>query len=199
MWPGAAPLHAATNGAFAVVLLGDAARGNGYADVWDVAKAKKVATFKYARGDFRCGEVAMLGDTIYIDASACEGPAGRGTLFSVKGRKIANVGGKEFGTFGNVFSQIDATTWAFLEENGNKVAVENVATGKLLKTIDVTELWRPDDTAAKDAFGNPGESALVRLGSGKLAVVGGTPSNGSIAVLDVGTGEVKIVRAPLCK
>ena len=41
MWPGAAPLHAATNGSVAAVMLGDAEAGKGYVDVYDVAKTKK--------------------------------------------------------------------------------------------------------------------------------------------------------------
>jgi hypothetical protein len=222
IWPGAAPIHAATNGAFAVLLLGDAERGDGYAEVWDVTKAKKTATFRYARGDFKCGDVAMLGDTIYIGASTCSSPSARGALFTLAGRRIANVGPKDFGTFGSAMTQVDATTWAFLEENGDTIAVQDVAKGKLLKTIDVTALWQTgsDAVASSDAgsaapgsaaagsdaradaaagaIGNPGESAIVKLSADKLAVIGGTPANGSVAVIDVGSGEVKIVRAPLC-
>ena len=91
---GVAPLHATTNsaGTIAVVLLGDAAAGKGYAEVWDVALAKRMASFKYARGEFRCGEVAMTGNSIYLSASTCGAPGARGALYSVKGKKIANVG-----------------------------------------------------------------------------------------------------------
>ena len=38
--------------------------------------------------------------------------------------------------------------------------------GKVLKTIDVSPLWRTD-AKAKDAIGNPGESAIVCGGRGK--------------------------------
>jgi hypothetical protein len=194
IWPGAAPLHAATNGFIAVVLLGDAEAGRGYADVYDVAKMKKLATFRYARGDYKCGEVAMLGDSIYVGASTCQAPSGRAALYSAKGRKIANVGGKDFGSYGNSFTQIDATTWAFLEENGDKIAVQDVVRGKVTKTIAVDALFK--DAGA--AMGNPGESAIVRLGAGKLGVIAGTPANGSVAIVDVATGDVRVVRAPLC-
>jgi hypothetical protein len=194
VWPGAAPLHAATNGAIAVVLLGDAEAGRGYADVYDVAKTKKLASFRYAHGDYKCGEVAMLGDTIYVGASTCGAPSARAALYSARGRKIANVGGRDFGTYGNSFTQIDPTTWAFLEENGAKIAVQDVVKGKVKKTIPVAALFK--DAGA--AMGNPGESAVVRLGAGKLGVIGGSPANGSVAVVDVASGEVKVVRAPLC-
>ena len=197
VWPGAAPLHAATNGTVAAVMLGDAEAGKGYVDVYDVTKSKKLATFKYARGDYKCGEVAMLGETIYIGTSACLGPAGRGTLYSTKGRKIANVGGKDFGTYGNANVDLDGPVWAFLEENGSQIALQDVIKGKVTKTLDLGPLWHTD-AASKDAFGNPGESAIIKLAAGKLAVIAGTPANGSVAIVDVATGEIKIVRAPIC-
>jgi hypothetical protein len=193
VWPGAAPLHAATNGQTAVVLLGDAEAGHGVAEVYDVAKAKKETTFHYARGDFRCGDVAMLGDTIYIGANLCKAPSGRAALYTIRGKKLANVGGKDFGSYGDAFTQVDPTTWAFLEENGNKIALQDVVRGKVKKTISVAKLFAPA------AMGNPGESAIVRLSEGKLGVIGGTPANGSVAIVDVETGAVTVVHAAVCE
>ncbi|HEX5060434.1 MAG TPA: hypothetical protein VFV99_13795 [Kofleriaceae bacterium] len=192
VWPGAAPLHAATNGTVAAVMLGDAEAGKGYIEVYDVMKAKKLASFKYARGDFKCGEIGMLGDTIYVGTSMCANPSGRAALYTAKGKKIANVGGKpDFGMFGNAYTQVEDTVWAFLEENGNRIALQDVVKGKVKKTIDVSALF-------ESKMGNPGESAIVRLDGGRLAVIAGTPANGSVAVVDVTSGEVTIVRAPLC-
>jgi hypothetical protein len=193
VWPGAAPLRAATNGSIAAVLLGNAESGKGYVDVYDVTKPKKLATFKYARGEFKCGDVAMLGDTIYVSASTCTTPSGRGALYTTKGKKIANVGGKAtFGTYGGAFTQVDGSTWAFLEENGNMIVLQNVVSGKVKTTIDVTTLFDPVKMS------NPGESSIVRLSAGKLAVIGGSPANGSVAIVDMATGDVKVVHAPLC-
>lgn len=198
VWPGAAPLRAATNGTIAAVMLGDAERGKGYVNVYDVLKTRKLATFRYARGEFKCGDIAMLGETIYVNATVCQGPSGRAALYSAKGRKIANVGGKaDFGTFGGAYTQVDARVWAFLEENGTKIALQDVAKGKVVKTIDVSALFGPGG-APKGAFGNPGESAIIRLGNDKLAVIGGTPANGSVAVVDLTTFEVTVVRASMC-
>jgi hypothetical protein len=195
VWPGAAPLRAATNGNVAAVMLGDSAAGKGYVDVYDVLRTKKLATFRYARGVFKCGDVAMLGETIYVNATVCTAPSGRAALYTVKGRKLANVGGKpDFGTFGGAYTQVDGTTWAFLEENGNKIALQDVAKGKVVKAIDVSELF----ANAGARMGNPGESAIVRLGDGKLAVIAGSPANGSVAVVDPATGELSVTRAPLC-
>ncbi|MBL9018587.1 MAG: hypothetical protein JNL83_30655 [Myxococcales bacterium] len=198
--PAMTGLRATTNadGTVAVVLLGDAPAGKGYAEVWDVAAGRRTATFKYARGEFRCGDVRILGDTIYLTVAACGTPAARGTLYSLKGKKIGAVGGKDFGTFGNAFVHVEGTTWAFLEENGNQLVLQDVAKGKVVKTIDVTHLWSADGKQAKDAMGNPGESALVSLGPGQIAVIAGAPSTGKIATIDVATGDVTLTRAPLC-
>ncbi len=197
---GVAPLHATTNaaGTIAVVLLGDAARGKGYAEVWDVALAKRVSSFKYARGQFRCGEVAMAGDAIYLSASSCDAPGARGALYTVRGKKIANVGNKDFGTFGSAFTLIEGTTWGFLEENGNRIAIQDVAKGKVIRTIDLSPLWSPDGQKLEGAMGNPGESAVVSLGNGKLAVIAGAPATGKLAVVDVTTGTVTLAQAPVC-
>lgn len=196
VWPGAAPLHAATNGEVVAVMLGDAPTGKGHVDVYDVAKAKKLASFRYARGEFKCGEIAMLGDTILVEANVCDAPSGRAALYSIKGRRIAYVGGKrDFGTFGGAFTQVEGTSWAFLGENGNKLVIQDVVKGKVLKRIDTSALFT---TVAAANMGNPGESALVRLGPGKLGVIGGTPANGSVAIVDAETGDVQVVRAALC-
>lgn len=199
--PGTAPLHATTNadGSILVVLLGDAEAGRGYAEIWDVAKSKRTASFKYARGDFRCGEVKMLGDTILVAASTCTAPAARGALYSLKGKKIADVGGKDFGAFGSAAAHLDGSTWAFLEENANLVVVQDVARGKILKKLDVSPLWSADGMVNKDAMGNPGESAIISLGNNRVAVIAGAPASGRVATLDLATGEVAVTRAPLCK
>ena len=70
--------------------------------------------------------------------------------------------------------------------------------GKVIKTIDTSALWSPDGAKSKSAVGNPGESALVRLGNGKVAVIAGSPATGKIGIVDVTTGEVEVVQAPLC-
>ena len=190
-------MRAATNadGTFAVVLLGDATKGAGYAEVWDVAKTKRSAMFRYARGDYRCGEVAMLENTIYLSAAQCGQPAARAGLYALNGRRIANVGGKDFGSFGSVYVHVDGATWAFLEENANQIVLQDVVKGKVWKTIDTSSLF--DTGGAK--MGTPGESALVRLSDGRLVVIAGSPATGNVATVDIGTGEVKVVPAPICK
>ncbi len=198
--PGTTPLHAATNdaGTFAAVLLGDAEAGRGYAEVWDVAAGKRTAVIKYARGDYKCGDVVFLGDTLLITARTCAGPAARGALYTLKGKKLANVGNADFGLYGDAYVHVGGPLWAFLEENGHRIAVQDVAKGKVTKTIDTSALWQREDTPGADAMGSPGESALVALADGQLAVVAGSPANGSVAAVDLASGAVTVTRAPLC-
>ena len=55
-----------------------------------------------------------------------------------------------------------------------------------MRAVELALLRRPADTGGA-ALGNPGESALVRVGPGKLAVVGGAPATGHVALVDVTT------------
>ena len=196
--PTIAQLRAATNasGTVAVVLLGDAQAGKGYAEVWDVTTTKKLATFKYARGEFKCGDVSIIDDTILLSTRMCNAPAARAALYTLKGRRIANVGGADFGVFGNAHAPVEAKQWAFLEENGNQIVIQDLLKGKVLKKIDTSALFR--DAGAGAQMGNPGESALLRLGPGKLAIIGGAPATGQVAVVDIATGEVNVLKVPVC-
>lgn len=199
--PTVAGLKATTNsdGSLAVVLLGDAERGKGYAEIWDVGKPRKLATVRYARGRFRCGHVAFAGETVFVSAATCGAPGARGVLYTKRGRRIGNVGGKDFGTFGTAFTQVEGNTFAFLEESGNRIAIQDVVKGKVIRTIDTSPLWSYDGQPDKNAIGNPGESAIVRLGNGKLAVIAGAPSTGKIAIVDVATGTLELLTAPVCQ
>jgi hypothetical protein len=196
--PAMSQIRAATNasGSTAVFLLGNAQAGKGYAEVWDVARQKKVARFKYARGEFKCGDVAIIDDTIYLSAATCGAPAARAALYSIKGKKIANVGGTaDYGVFGNAYASVEDKQWAFLEENGAQLVVQELVKGKVLKKIDTSALFKENGGAS---MGNPGESALLRIGPGKLAVIGGAPATGHVALVDVESGGVTVIKATVC-
>ncbi|HUQ04484.1 MAG TPA: hypothetical protein VM261_18415 [Kofleriaceae bacterium] len=190
------PIDAAIDatGAWAVLMLGDAEKGKGVAEVWDVAKGKKTATIKYAKGDHKCGTAQVLGDVVYISASVCAGPAAKGALYSMKGKKLGDVGGKDFGTYGATAVQVGPTQWAFLEEGAGVIALQDVKTGKVDKTIDLLALWGSDRGG-----GNPGESALVRGGEGKLVVVAGSPAAGTVGIVDLESGETSVIQALACE
>ncbi|MEZ4404358.1 MAG: hypothetical protein R3B06_30335 [Kofleriaceae bacterium] len=195
------PIRAAVNasGKLMVAMLGDGERGKGYAEVWDVGKKKKLTTIKYGKGDYTCGVGSFVGDSLFISASVCAGPDARGALYSVKGKKLADVGSKDFGTYGTVPIQVEAARWAFLEEGGGAVALQDVSTGAVIRTVELVGLW----TAGSEdgdalAGGNPGESALVRGGPGQLIAVAGSPRAGSVAVVTIDSGEVKVWPARAC-
>jgi hypothetical protein len=195
-------LVAVANEEIAVVMVGDGEAGKNVAEVWDVAKGKKLTAIKYARGDFKCGVPKLLGATIFISASVCAGPASAGTLYSAKGKKLGDAGGKGFGTYSEVVVQVKDDVWAFLEENAAVVALQDVATGKIERTIPLGALWTEEGAAPEgDALpmGNPGETALVRGGDGKVLVISGSPSPGNIGVIDVATGKVEVIHAPRCE
>jgi hypothetical protein len=190
------PIDAAVDatGAWAVLMLGDSERGKGVAEVWDVAKGKKTATIKYAKGDHKCGTPQVLGDVVYISASVCAGPAAKGALYSMKGKKLADVGGKDFGTYGASAVQVGPTQWAFLEEGAGVIALQDVKTGKVDKSIDLLALWGSDRGG-----GNPGESALVRGGEGKLVVIAGSPVAGTVGIVDLASGETSVIPSLACE
>lgn len=195
------PLRAAVNptGTMVAVLVGDAAKGKGVVELWDVTKKKKATTIKYAKGDYRCGAVAMLGDTVFVSASVCAGPDARGALYTTKGKKLADVGGKDFSSYGTTAVQVDGAQWAFLESGAGAVAIQDVATGAVAKTIDLVGLWAGDDaTDGTRANGNPGESTLVRGGPGELVVVAGSPAAGNVAVITAESGELKVWKSVPC-
>lgn len=194
--PEMAAMRAATNndGSQAVVLLGDAERGRGYAEVWDVGKKQRTGKFRYAHGIYRCGDVAMLGTSIYLSAAQCNAPAARARLYNLRGRQIANVGGRDFGSFGNAFVQVDGDTWAFLSENANKLVFQDVAKGTIVKRIDTSKLF-----GQESGLGTPGESTLTHLPDGRLVVIAGSPATGSLAIVDPKSDKLDLVPAPACK
>jgi hypothetical protein len=155
------PIEAVANaaGTLSVVLLGDAEKGKGSAEVWDVAKGKRVIAIKYAHADFKCGHARVLGDTVYISADVCSGPAAHAALYNSKGKKVADVGGKEFGTYGTEPIQVKDEVWAFLEENGAAIALQDVKTGKIVKTIDVGAVWAQEVAGAGGKEVTPGAAA----------------------------------------
>jgi hypothetical protein len=143
---------------------------------------------------------------VFISAGVCAGPAARGGLYSLKGKKVADVGGKDFGTYNTVPVEIGDHRWAFLAENGDRIAIHDSTTGKLEQTIELAALWAVeqvpggDDQAAvpTSSTGNPGESALLRGGDDKLLVITGSPRAGHVGIVDVAAGTVETVSTLAC-
>lgn len=203
------PIEASINaqGTVVAMLTGDAESGKGIAEIWSVAKKKKTAKIAYAKGEYRCGTAWVLDDLIYVSASTCMSPSAHGALYSLKGKKLADIGGsKDFGTYSNGGPvQIGDHRWAFLSETGGVIAIHDSRTGKLEKTIDLLALWsgvprEGDDGESSGGAtgGNPGESALLRGDEGKLLVVSGSPHAGNVAIVDIAAGTVEVVPSLSC-
>lgn len=194
----APPTSVAINQAGTTVAI---AAGKSPIEVWDVAGNKKLASIKFAKKEYRCGTPAFVGDVLAISADVCAGPAARGALYTKAGKRIADIGGPDFGSFGLPHTQVDGNTWAFLEESAGRLVLQDVVTGKIISTVPLTAFWTLDSQGTKSAdppLGQPGESALVRGGPGKLIVVGGSPGPGSVAVIDLDNGAVKVTRPSMC-
>lgn len=179
------PWVAVAEGDTVVIMVGQTA------EVWSLAEKKRKAVIKYAKGAYACGVPQIVGESIFVNAQQCKGPAARGQLFSTKGKRIADVGGKEFGTYASRGVQVAGTEWAFLEENAKAIVIQDVATGAIKKTISLVSLW------GEGNMGNPGESVMVRTSEG-LAVVAGAPKAGILALAPIGDGEVTVVSTPRC-
>jgi len=104
-------------------------------------------------------------------------------------------------------SSFEVTARAFAGEPV-EYALRDPRSGRMLASVTSPfygpKVWYADDPVGEweQAEGlvlpKGGESALVRIGAGKLAVIAGAPSTGHVAIVDVTTGEVKIVKATLC-
>ncbi len=213
-------LVATANDRYAVIING------AVAEVWDIAKNKKLKDLKFAKGDYKCATPVLYGENVVINAKMCDAPSARASVWAARaGKRTADIGGKNFGTFGEAGLQaveLDGSTVAFLEEFGASVAIQEIGKGKIVKTIDLAGLWQTgaadgdaapagdpaaegdaakpaDEAPAPAAIGNPGASLLVSAGTGKLVVVSGGPTPGNLAWIDTATGEAKILPAPVCK
>jgi hypothetical protein len=203
------------SGGTVAIAAGDAKAGKGTVELWDVAGNKRIANLKYANGDFRCATIRFLGETLAVSADNCNGPSARGALYSKAGKRLADIGSSEFGTFGFSYTQVDLSVWAFLEESAGQVVLQDVESGAIVKKFDLSSMWAANkpklsadksgsaDTVVAEAaaatIGQPGESVVLRGGPGKLVVVAGGPSPGSFAVINVDSGKLSVYRATACK
>ncbi len=184
----AAQIRAATtaDGMFAAFLFA-ATTTKAYVEVWDVTTTKKLATIRPPKGQ-ACGDVAMLGEVVLLRCGA------QASLFSRQGKKLADAGGKGFELASYV--PVEGNLWAFLDERGARIALQDVARGNVLKLIDTSGVFMIG--GARQGT-NLGESALVRLADGRLVVIAGAPALGSVAAVDPKTGVVELRQAPLCR
>ena len=174
-----------TDGAFVAFLFGGATP-KGYVELWDVQGPKKLSTIKLPRGE-ACESVAFLDKTLLLKCGS------QATLWALQGKKLADAGGKAF-TF-SAYAPVGGNVYAFLDERGTRVALQDITRGTVTKTVDTSGLFLIGGAQQ----GTPGESRLVMLGDGRLTVVAGPPALGSVATIDPKTGELELRQAPLCR
>ena len=159
--------------------------------VFEPRTRKRVATFPASRGDWLCPEVAMLGDTVYVNATNCAGPDAKSWLFTNTGTEVAPVGADPaLGTYETRPVQVSAREWAFTvkgfqgSESFTAVVVQDVVTGHVVATIRYP--GRADD---------PNGDTLIRAGDGRLIVIAGS----KISVIDPrAKSVVKSLTVPRC-
>ncbi|MFO0744864.1 MAG: hypothetical protein U1F43_04200 [Myxococcota bacterium] len=155
---------------------------------------KPSASFAFGDASARCGTPAWLGAFVYVRAASCvDGAEAYGELFDEKGKKLSDVGGPPAAD-GQRF-RVDAQTplatdaasapsqWAFLDAAGGRIALHDVATGALVRVVDLA--------VGSDAA--PGASGWSRTPDGRLVVVSGPPDLGAVFVVDPANGQVRRV------
>ena len=191
---GGGPLRASVNeaGTLMVVEIPGVSSTVAFAETYDLVTGKRIARFKVAKPDGPCGGAELLGDTVMLTTSVCEGPGESSWLATPAGKKIAMVGGKDsISTAETTPVRVDGDVWAFDAGNGGaEVVLQNVRTGAVTKRIAL-----PTDADR----GGPA-TALASDGAGGLVVVTGDPHDGDVLVLDVAAGTVKKTYSPpLCR
>jgi hypothetical protein len=151
------------------------------AETYDLATGKRIARFKATTPDAPCGSVDLVGDTVLLTTTVCEGPGESSWLVTPRGKKIAKVGAGVafFSTAEMTPLHLSGDLWAFNAGNGgNEVVVQDVRTGKVKARMKLS-------AADTDAFS---ATALAGDGAGGIAVVVGGPRDGDVLLLDLGSG-----------
>jgi hypothetical protein len=155
--------------------------GTSYVEVFDVASAKHVSTFEVPNVGM-CGFVDFAGDTLDVVAVDCgDWTTAKETLYTKRGKRIAKL---PFMTNGAPVHVTD-NVWAFASSEGDKVALQDVVTGKVMKSISV---GKADTDSPATLVGD----------SAHLVLVFGGARAGDIAVIDVATGKVTQFPAKRC-
>ncbi len=150
-------------------------------------------------GDYECGSATFVGETVLAMEDVCAGPAGVAWLAKPdSGHHIAWVGGRAgWGAFRVAYEHVDGPLWAFREERGVEVVVQNVSTGEVVHRFDLR------DTFPKGAAGNlltdPSRGAMLETDRGELVVVHDGHAQGTVVILDPKEGRrVRVLHMLVC-
>ncbi len=173
--------------------------------IFDLPGGVRRAKFVAGTDDFTCAGVAFLGTrALLVSLSVCAGPGGRAYLADADtGERKAWVGGRDDWQAWDVKAQHapggGANDWAFREQYGSEVAVQDVITGKVLRRIDLSA-HLPLDPESKLPATDPQWGWLFRTTGGKLAVLNeGAGAQGVFIIVDPVAGVVdRVVKMPGC-
>ncbi|MCE9577476.1 MAG: hypothetical protein K8W52_30285 [Deltaproteobacteria bacterium] len=166
-------------------------------DIYDVATGKKRVTIKSWKTEM--GNPAPLdaptfaGDRLIMWAHASP-VSSAARIYTLKGKRLASVGDKNFTLNPDGAYHLDGTQWAFKQLDGPTLIVVDVKTGKQVKRYDLRPLSQlpksPDNYELFElgALGLRGNDIVYVTASG-IPVVG---------LLDRKTGAIKAFPAPRC-
>ncbi|MCA9515434.1 MAG: hypothetical protein KC635_10855 [Myxococcales bacterium] len=171
--------------------------------VFDRATGKRVAKKKVSFDSYICGGARFVGETVLVGLDVCAGPGGAAWLAKPTTlAKLAELGGKDdaFNTYAPLGVPIGDGLWAFRSSGLGSVVVQDVTTGKVVRKVDLSELFPliPDyDPPARDL--PPDGGFFGQLPSGELVAVPDGTGFGHVAVLDAkATRVVRRLEIPVC-
>ncbi|HWO22927.1 MAG TPA: hypothetical protein VNO30_29405 [Kofleriaceae bacterium] len=138
----------------------------------------------------------FVGDAVYVATSNCDGPGGKGALYSSDGKKLGDLGPATFNPYDAEPVDVGGDHWALVGYGGGSVLVFDGKTGA---QVHMVELPPPAGCAqCGAALGNPAQwsaAPIAKQPAGKLAIVGGA----GVSIVDPGTGKLeKSHPLPIC-
>ncbi|MFO0746738.1 MAG: hypothetical protein U1F43_13860 [Myxococcota bacterium] len=171
--------------------------GTAWAYVYDVATRKRLAKKKLAEDSYICGGASFVGNTVLVAMDVCAGPGGTAWLADPKKlTKIADLGPEDFGRYAPQWQRVEGDRWAFLEQGGRSVVVQDVVSGKVVSRLDLSEQF-PLVEGARDVPAYGGDFEVLDGGGYLVALPG--PGIGRLLVLDAKLAAVaKVHDLPRC-
>jgi len=173
--------------------------------VFDLPGGVRRAKFVAGTEDFNCAHVSFIGArTLLVNLSTCAGTVGRAYLADAdSGERRAWVGGREGWQAWDVkTTQVvggGANDWAFREQFGSEVVIQDVVTGTVLRRVDLSA-YVPVDAVSKAPATDPQWGWMLGTTNGKLAVLNeGVAAQGVFIVVDPVAGVVeRVAKVPMC-
>lgn len=149
-------------------------------ELYDARSGKRLASRplpfgkKPGKSDYRCGDLAWLGDTLLVRTNVCAGPGGQSWLARGRNlRPIGLLGTRKMNTYRAAPVRVAGNRWAFLATFSRALVVQDIRTGKVLRTISLEgHVEEVDEDSDR----------VVALADGRLAVVLGADRVGKLLI-----------------